>query len=205
MYIVFLGPPGCGKGTYAKLLSEKYNFIHISTGDILRESVRKGDVIAERVKKFIDKGVLVPDEIILEIIENYLVNRSDENVVFDGFPRTVEQAIGLKKILEKINKKTDMVLSFVIDKEQIVKRIIARRICPTCGRVYNLISIPPKNNEICDGCNIKLIQRSDDTRETILNRIDVYHSKTEPLVKYYQDKEILKNIELICKNLKLTE
>ncbi|MGC9006266.1 MAG: adenylate kinase [Sulfurihydrogenibium sp.] len=185
--VIFLGPPGAGKGTQAQLLKERDNFIQISTGDILREAVKNQTSLGLQAKKFMDEGKLVPDDLILNIISEKLEELKDKNIIFDGFPRTVAQAEGLKDMLSKIGRKIDAVILFDIPDEEVVKRLSGRRVCPNCGAVYHLIYNPPKNDNVCDKCGTPLIQREDDREEVIRKRLEVYHQQTAPLIDYYKD------------------
>ncbi len=185
--VIFLGPPGAGKGTQSQLLKERDNFIQISTGDILREAVKNQTSLGLQAKKFMDEGKLVPDDLILNIISEKLEELKDKNIIFDGFPRTVAQAEGLKDMLSKIGRKIDAVILFDIPDEEVVKRLSGRRVCPNCGAVYHLIYNPPKNDNVCDKCGTPLIQREDDREEVIRKRLEVYHQQTAPLIDYYKD------------------
>ncbi len=185
--VIFLGPPGGGKGTQAKLLAKKYGYRHISTGDILREAVRKGTELGKLAKSYMDKGELVPDDVMIGLIEEVL-KEDDRSVIMDGFPRTLPQAEAFDDLLNRT--KIELLGAVLIDvpDEEIIRRLSARRVCPKCGAVYNMIYSPPKNDEICDNCGTKLIQRDDDKPETIKRRLEVYRRDTEPLVGYYRKK-----------------
>ncbi len=189
MILVFLGPPGAGKGTQAKRLSEEFNLAHISTGDILRDAVKKGTPLGKKAKEYMDRGELVPDDLIIALIEE--VMPEDRGVIFDGFPRTLPQAEALDRMLERKGKKVDKTVLFEISDDEIVERLSGRRVCPSCGEVYHIKFSPPKNDEICDKCGTKLIQRKDDTEEVIRNRLKVYREQTAPLIEYYEKKNIL--------------
>ena len=185
--VIFLGPPGGGKGTQAKLLAKKYGYRHISTGDILREAVRKGTELGKLAKSYMDKGELVPDDVMIGLIEEVL-KEDDRSVIMDGFPRTLPQAEAFDDLLNRT--KIELLGAVLIDvpDEEIIRRLSARRVCPKCGAVYNMIYSPPKNDEICDNCGTKLIQRDDDKPETIKRRLEVYRRDTEPLVGYYRER-----------------
>ncbi len=206
MILVFLGPPGAGKGTQAKKLSEDMGFVHISTGDILREAVRKGTPLGKRAKEFIEKGELVPDDIMVALIEEVLPE--EKSVVLDGFPRTVPQAEALERMLSKKGRKVDKVLLFELPDEEVVMRLSGRRTCPECGALYHIKFNPPKEDEICDRCGVKLLQREDDKEEVVKNRLKVYKEKTAPLVDHYRAKGILitldasGSVEEVYENLK---
>ncbi|MBO8151410.1 MAG: adenylate kinase [Candidatus Neomarinimicrobiota bacterium] len=197
MKIILLGPPGAGKGTQAQLLVKNHGFHQVSTGDILREAVKNGTELGIKAKEYMDKGELVPDSIILELIEDviYRQKSGEKNVIFDGFPRTVVQAEGLDKLLKKYSDKLDSAILLKVDNEELIKRLTSRRVCPECNTVYNLITSPPKKDELCDICGSKLIQREDDRPETVRNRLRVYRKQTEPLIEYYLKKEILKEVD----------
>jgi adenylate kinase len=193
MNIVFLGPPGSGKGTQAKILAQRKNFLHISTGDLFREEIEKKSELGLKVKSFIDEGKLVPDNIVLDVIKRR-INLSS-NILFDGFPRTVEQAEGLSQMMEEISKKIDIVFFFEISDNEVIKRIVARRSCQKCGRIYNLITNPPLNDEACDICGVKLYQRDDDREDVIKKRLEVYKIQTSPLISYYRLEGIFEVID----------
>ncbi len=189
MNLVFLGPPGAGKGTQAKRLAREMGLKHISTGDILREAVKNQTPLGKKAKEFMDRGELVPDELIVALIEE--VMPPGGGVILDGFPRTIAQAEALDKMLSKKGMKVDKVLLFEVSDDVVVERLSGRRVCPSCGAVYHIKFNPPKEDQICDRCGTKLIQREDDKEEVIRNRLDVYRKQTEPLIEYYKDKGIL--------------
>ncbi|MFX0141642.1 MAG: adenylate kinase [Candidatus Hodarchaeota archaeon] len=195
MKIVMLGPPGAGKGTQAKKITEKYNIPRISTGDILRKEIREKTEIGEKVKDYINNGKLAPDDIIIDIIKD-LLKKSDykKGYIFDGFPRTLTQARELDK-MDTINA----VLYINVPFDELVKRLSGRRNCPKCGKLYNLVFVPPKIKDICDSCGTALIQREDDKEEVVIKRIKTYHEQTEPLINYYKNKKLLKEIDGIGK------
>lgn len=186
--IIFLGPPGAGKGTQSQLLKERNNFIQISTGDLLREAVKNQTPLGLKAKEYMNEGKLVPDELIISLIEEKLKEYKDSNIIFDGFPRTIPQAESLNKLLKDFNRDINAVILFKIEDEEVIKRLSGRRVCPSCGAVYHIIYNPPKNDEICDKCGAKLIQRDDDKEEVIRKRLEVYHQQTKPLVDYYKNK-----------------
>ena len=192
MNIILLGCPGAGKGTQAKLIEKKYNAVQISTGDVLREEVEKGTKLGLEVKKYMDKGELVPDDVVIKIVEDRI--KSCSSFILDGFPRTLVQAEKLEEILNKLGKKIDAVINIEVSEEEVIRRLAYRRSCKKCGAVYNLIYNPPKNDELCDVCNEKLYQREDDKEEVVRNRFRVYKESTEPLVSFYSKKGILYNV-----------
>lgn len=191
MNIVLLGPPGAGKGTQAKQIAEKFNIPHISTGDIFRKNIKEKTPLGITAKEYIDKGYLVPDEITIAIVEDRLKQEDCLNgFLLDGFPRTIEQADALDRVLLSINKRLEYVIDIQVSEDELIKRLTGRRICTACGASYHIIFNPPKQEGICDLCNAELIQRPDDSIETVKNRLDVYKKQTEPLIKYYKDKQI---------------
>lgn len=189
MKLVLLGPPGAGKGTQAKKIVEKYNILHLSTGDLLREAVKDGTNLGKKAKDYMESGKLVPDELVIGIIKEQLKKSGDQGYVLDGFPRTLNQA----KELDKIDK-IDAVLFIDVSSNELVKRLAGRLSCPKCGAVYNINFTPPKVEGICDSCMNELIQREDDTEQTVRTRIKTYQEQSEPLVKYYKNKKLLKKI-----------
>ncbi|HHF53069.1 MAG TPA: adenylate kinase [candidate division WOR-3 bacterium] len=193
MRLIFLGPPGAGKGTQADYLKERYGIEKISTGDILREAVRNGTKLGKLASSYMEKGELVPDDIILSLVKERISKL--ENFVLDGFPRTIIQAEGLENILRELKKDLKTVIYFDIDDEKVIKRLTSRRVCPRCGAVYNLITNPPKNDEICDLCGVALEKRKDDNEVTIRNRLQVYKRDTLPLIDFYEKRGLLKKID----------
>jgi len=194
MRLIFLGGPGSGKGTQAKKLVEKFGFAHISTGDLLRQAMKEGTELGKTAKKYVDAGDLVPDDVILGMIREKL-NEIDGGFIFDGFPRTLEQARGLEGILSELNMDIDKVVNLKVNDDLIVERLGARRMCKTCGFEYNLKTRPPKKEGICDLDGGKLYQRSDDNEETIKNRLTLYHDKTQPIEDFYRQSGKLVDID----------
>ncbi|MCS3924764.1 adenylate kinase [Methanosalsum natronophilum] len=196
MNLILFGPPGAGKGTQAKKLAETYSIPHISTGDILRDNVQKGTELGLEAKKYMDSGELVPDDVLIGLIKVRL-SEPDANhgYLLDGYPRTKPQADALTDILEKISKPIDYVLNIDVQDEELVRRLSNRRICNSCGASYHLEFNPPKTNANCDSCEGKLYQRDDDKEEVILQRLSVYKKQTQPLIKYYDDQNILVTID----------
>lgn len=183
--IIFLGPPGSGKGTHGDRLSKELGYNKISTGDILRESIRNKTTIGNKAKKFIDSGELVPDDIIINLIKEK-ISKTKGGIIFDGFPRTVEQADALSQYLD-----IDTVINFDMNDDEVISRLTKRRSCPKCNAVYHLIYNAPLRSKICDICGSELYQRDDDREETIRNRLAVYRDKTMPLIDYYNKKGLL--------------
>ena len=188
MIIIMLGAPGTGKGTVASILSEKLNIPQVSTGDIFRKNIAEQTELGKLADSYISKGNLVPDDVTIKIVEDRLKQDDvKEGIILDGFPRTIKQAEELDKILEKENKKVNMVINLTTPKEEIIERIVNRRVCSNqeCKTVYNIVLNPPKVEGICDKCGSKLLQRKDDNVETVESRIDTYLKNTSPLVEYY--------------------
>jgi len=186
MHLIFLGPPGAGKGTIAAKIKEAYGIAHISTGDILRENVKQGTPLGKLAERYMQAGDLVPDDIIVEMVENRLQEPDcSEGFILDGFPRTLPQAEALDRILEKLKTKVDAVILLEVDDETIVKRLSGRRVCPKCGAIYNVSFNPPKADSLCDHCGERVIQRNDDKEEVVRQRLAVYRERTAPLIDYY--------------------
>ena len=190
MIIIMLGAPGSGKGTVAKLLSKTLNLVHISTGDMFREEVQNHTELGMEAQKYMEKGELVPDEITIKMIQGRIQN--SEGVVFDGFPRNKAQALALNEMLEVQNKKIDLALQLNIPDEDIIYRTVKRRTCSNkeCGAIYNLEYRKPKVDGICDICGSPLTKRADDNEETIKNRLNVYHSRAQEILKFFQEENI---------------
>ncbi|MGI6778477.1 MAG: adenylate kinase [Acetivibrionales bacterium] len=187
MRIVLLGPPGAGKGTQACILAEKLDIPHISTGDIFRSNIKKGTELGKKAKEFIDKGLLVPDEITINIIKDRLLQDDcKKGFILDGFPRTIAQAEYLEEALKNLGMPLDYAVSIEVPDERIIKRLSGRRVCPKCGATYHIIYCAPKKDGICDKCNEGIIQRDDDKEETIIIRLKTYHRQTEPLLDFYK-------------------
>ncbi len=186
--LVFLGPPGAGKGTLASWYREKTGAKHISTGDVLRQAVKDETEVGKTAAKYMNAGKLVPLDVILDVLFEAVPDFSTGTILLDGFPRTVDQAEALEKRLGKKNLEVDRVVLFEIPDEDVVKRLSGRLLCPNCGAVYNLESAPPHREGLCDVCGTELIRRKDDEPDSIRERLKVYWDSTSPLVSYYRDR-----------------
>jgi adenylate kinase len=197
MRIVLLGPPGAGKGSLAALIKDHYKILHISTGDILREEMKKDSPLAKEIKSFIERGALVPDNVITKIVDQKLTHglKPTDSYMLDGYPRNAAQAEDLDKILKKTNASLDFVLNMEASLSLILKRISGRRICKSCGAVYHVSNHPPKAANICDVCQGALYQRTDDNEDTVLARMKVYNESTAPLLDYYRKQNKLRTID----------
>lgn len=196
MNIILLGPPGAGKGTQAKKIVEKYQIPHISTGDILREAVASETELGKKAVEFMNHGELVPDEIVIGIVAERISKEDCLNgFLLDGFPRTIAQAQALQEELVENGWNVDYVLNIEVDEEELIQRLTGRRSCPACGSVYHLVFNPPGQLDICDNCGEELVQRKDDTFETVKKRLDVYTEQTAALIDYYDQMGLLVNIE----------
>ena len=193
---VLLGPPGAGKGTQAVRIVEKYNVPHISTGDIFRENIKNGTELGKKAQEYMNKGELVPDDLVIEIATTRLLADDCKNgFLLDGFPRTVYQAEKLDEFLAAHGSKIDKVLDIAVEKEELITRLTGRRVCKACGASYHVVNIPPKKEGICDTCGSELILRDDDKPETVMNRLQVYHDQTQPLIDFYTKKGVLKTVD----------
>ena len=200
MNLILVGPPGCGKGTQAKMLIEKYNIPQISTGDILRGAIKEGSSLGKKAKSFMDKGSLVPDEVVIGIIEER-VKKPDckGGFILDGFPRTLAQAKALDNILENLVFKIDHLININVDDGELLKRLTGRRTCRECGCGYHIVFDPPKDKDVCNECGGELYQRDDDKEDTIKSRLRVYHEQTAPVIEYYQNQGVSRTIDGIGK------
>ena len=195
MNIILLGPPGAGKGTQAKKISEIFSLPHISTGDMLRENISNNTPLGLKAKSYMSRGELVPDELLITIIKDRL-SRADcsGGFLLDGYPRTIPQADALQMILTESSRKIDFVLNIEVDDEELIKRLSGRRMC-ACGTSFHIVFNQPEKEGICDTCNGKLYQREDDKADAIRNRLVVYKKQTQPLINYYKNKNILRRID----------
>ena len=196
MKIIMLGAPGAGKGTQAKKIAEKYSIPHISTGDIFRANIKNGTELGQKAKTYMDQGLLVPDELVVDLVVDR-VNQEDckNGYVLDGFPRTIPQAEALTAALEKIGQKMDYAIDVDVPDENIVNRMSGRRACLNCGATYHIVSIPTKVEGICDRCGSPVVLRDDDKPETVQKRLNVYHEQTQPLIDYYSKKGVLAEVD----------
>jgi adenylate kinase len=194
--IILLGPPGAGKGTLAESLKDQTDFIHVSTGDMLRAAIKAESAVGLEAKACMDRGELVPDLVILGIIKERVGQESaDMCFMFDGFPRTLEQAEGLDRLLTEIGGKLLKVINMIVPDHVLVQRLSGRRLCKACGAVYHVVNMPPKTEGICDKCGSALYQRPDDNEKTVRNRLAVYEEQTAPLVNYYREQALLHDID----------
>jgi len=196
MNLILLGPPGAGKGTQAQKIVERYRIPQISTGDILRAAVKDGTPLGKKAKGFMDQGQLVPDEVVIGIIEGRLKAPDCQGgFILDGFPRTIVQAESLQSTLTKMRKSIDHVISIEVDSEELVRRLTGRRTCKSCGAMYHVLFHPPKKDKVCDRCGAALYQREDDKEETIRKRLIEYERQTAPLIEFYRAKNCLRPVQ----------
>ena len=196
MIVVLLGPPGSGKGTQAKKIVAEKGWAHLSTGDMLRAAIKSGSELGVQAKKFIDQGMLVPDELVVNLIgERMKAEDCRRGFVLDGFPRNVSQAVVLDQMLKVAGQSVGRVVLFDIADESLVKRLSGRRTCSQCSAMYHIEAVKPRTQGICDHCGSDLVQRSDDQAEVILNRLKVYHQQTEPLIQFYRDQAKLVTLD----------
>ena len=196
MKIIMLGAPGAGKGTQAKKIAAKYSIPHISTGDIFRANIKDGTALGMEAKSYMDKGQLVPDELTVKILLDRVAKEDCKNgYVLDGFPRTIPQADVLDEAVTKLGEKIDFAINVDVPDENIIRRMSGRRACLKCGATYHIVSIPPKKEGICDACGEELVIRDDDKEETVKARLEAYHKQTQPLIDYYNNKGILKEVD----------
>ena len=196
MKIIMLGAPGAGKGTQAKMIAEKCSIPHISTGDIFRENIKNGTELGAKAKEYMDKGLLVPDELVCDLV----VDRIQEDdcsggYILDGFPRTIPQAQALENALEAIGQKLDYAIDIEVPDEHIIERMAGRRSCTACGAVFHTAFNPTKEEGVCDICGAETVLRDDDAPETVGMRLDVYHDQTQPLIDFYSHRDVLKEVD----------
>ena len=201
MILIVFGAPGVGKGTQSDMLSEKYGIPHISTGDIFRNEIKRGN---QELIQYVEKGLLVPDNVVNKIVEKRLREEDTQNgFILDGYPRTVDQADSLENLLWKLKRKIDKVINLSTSEQTIVDRITSRRMCAKCGAAYNIVTLPPKKKNICNDCGSSLSQRKDDEPETVRKRIHVYNTETAPLVDYYKKKKMIKDVDAAKKPVEI--
>jgi adenylate kinase len=193
--IILLGAPGAGKGTHAKRLSSVLGIPHISTGDIFREEMEKNSDLGGEVRRYVESGELVPDEVVNMIVKRRL-SQDDckKGFILDGYPRTLPQAMALEEIVKELSLPLKKVINLIVSEEEIIRRLSGRRICRNCGAIFHIINMPPQKEGICDYCGGELYQRDDDTPEAIRHRLAVYHKQTEPLIRFYEEKGLLVNV-----------
>ncbi len=196
MKIIMLGAPGAGKGTQAKMIADKYSVPHVSTGDIFRANIKNGTELGMEAKKYMDQGLLVPDELTVKILLDRVAQEDCKNgYVLDGFPRTIPQAKVLDGELEKLGESIDYAIDVDVPDENIINRMSGRRACLSCGATYHIAHVPPKQDGICDRCGKELVLRDDDKPETVKNRLEIYHEQTQPLIDFYTEKGVLKTVD----------
>ena len=196
MKIVMLGAPGAGKGTQAKMIAAKYQIPHISTGDIFRANIKNGTELGKKAKSYMDQGLLVPDELTVDLVIDRLAQDDCRNgYILDGFPRTIPQAEAVDAALAKLGEKMDYAIDVDVPDENIVSRMSGRRACTGCGATYHIVYNPSKKGECCEVCGEKLILRDDDKPETVQKRLNVYHEQTQPLIDYYTKQSILRTVD----------
>ena len=196
MKIIMLGAPGAGKGTQAKMIAAKYNIPHISTGDIFRANIKNGTELGAKAKEYMDKGLLVPDELVVDlVIDRFKEPDCANGYVLDGFPRTIPQAEALDKALAAIGESIDYAINVEVPDDNIINRMGGRRACVGCGATYHIVYSPTKVEGKCDTCGADLIIRDDDKPETVKNRLEVYHEQTQPLIDYYNGKGIVREVD----------
>lgn len=196
MNLVLLGPPGAGKGTQAEKISAIYGIPATSTGDIFRENLKKGTELGLKAKEYMDRGELVPDQVVIDIVKDALSRSGGEKgFILDGFPRTVAQADALKDMLRETGRQLDHVLNINVPDRVAIERLTARRTCRSCGANYHLLFNPPEREEICDQCGGELYRRDDDSEETVMARLEEYRAKTQPLIDYYRREGLLRDVD----------
>ncbi|MDI3533679.1 MAG: adenylate kinase [Thermosediminibacterales bacterium] len=196
MRLIFLGPPGAGKGTQAEKISKEFELPHVSTGDIFRKALKEGTELGLKAKNYMDKGLLVPDDVVVAIVEERLKQEDcEKGFILDGFPRTVPQAEALDMSMKELNRSIDHVINISVSKEELIERLTGRRVCSKCGASFHIKYNTPKEEGVCDICGGELIQRDDDRIETVNERLNVYNEQTQPLIEYYKQKKLLRTVD----------
>ncbi|WP_435922599.1 adenylate kinase [Paenibacillus sp. DYY-L-2] len=196
MNILFMGPPGAGKGTQAEVIVNEFGIPHISTGDAFRLAIKQGTPVGIKAKEYMDQGLLVPDDVTVGIVRERLQQSDcEKGFLLDGFPRTLSQAEALDELLSGLGKKLDHVINLKVDRNKLLARLTGRRICKSCGSTYHVIFNPPVQEGVCDKCGGELYQRSDDNEESVGTRLDEYINKTAPLLTFYEDKGLLRQVD----------
>ncbi|MDQ0287522.1 adenylate kinase [Desulfofundulus luciae] len=195
MKLLIMGPPGAGKGTQAEMLVKELNITHISTGDMFRAAIKEGTEMGKKAKEYMDKGELVPDDVVVGMVRDRLQKPDcEKGFLLDGFPRTLAQAQALDDTLQTMGIRLDAVINIAVPRDKLMARLTGRRVCRGCGASYHILFNPPQVEGKCNSCGGELYQRSDDNEEAVANRLDVYEAQTQPLIDYYADKGLLKNI-----------
>jgi len=193
--LVIFGPPGAGKGTQSEGIKTRYKAFHLSTGDMLREAIKNGTETGKLAQQYTNSGKLVPDEVVIKIVEDKIAGiEKSQGLLFDGFPRTLDQAIALDDMLKKFDRAIDAVVYLNVPDEEVVQRLTGRRMCPSCNAIYHVVGMPPKKEGVCDLCGAELIQRKDDNETVIRQRLEAYHAQTQPLYEYYNKKGIIREV-----------
>lgn len=188
--VVLLGPPGSGKGTHGRRWATEHGCLYVATGDLLRDAIRRGTPLGQQAHSYVARGDLVPDPVMAGLIEEVL-QTAEQCVVLDGYPRTVAQAVTLDDLMGRWGWRLKAAVLLEVGEDEVVERLSARRVCPQCGAVYNLLSVPPRHGEVCDGCGTLLVQRDDDRPEVVRRRLEVYRQQTQPVAAYYAQKGVL--------------
>ncbi|MFN2557423.1 MAG: adenylate kinase [Nitriliruptorales bacterium] len=206
MRLVLVGPPGAGKGTQAARISDEYAIPHIATGEMLRENVRQETELGKQAKRYMDKGELVPDELIVDMVRERLAGSDGEDgFILDGFPRTVPQAQALDDVLAELDQPLDVVVRMTIGEDEVLRRITGRRVCEDCGQIYHVETDPPEQEGVCDECGGDLFQRDDDTEEIVRERLAAYREQTQEVVSFYEDRGLLRDVDAEGKVDEVTE
>jgi adenylate kinase len=193
--LVIFGPPGAGKGTQSEAIKARYDVFHLSTGDMLREAIKNETETGKLAQQYTNSGKLVPDEVVIKIVDEKVAGIDKaKGLLFDGFPRTLDQAVALDALLKSNGREVSAVIYLNVPDEEVVQRLTGRRMCPSCNSIYHVVGMPPKKEGICDKCNAELIQRKDDNETVIRQRLEAYHAQTQPLYEYYNKKGLIKEV-----------